>query len=68
MKAQTLVVVIGAYKKRKQLGQKDVLTALTPRHALNPPNARGSNAHTAHCFTSNASKKEKVPSKEFLTR
>lgn len=55
------MAVIGACKKREKLGQKDVPAALTPRHALNPPNARGSNANTAHYFTTNASKNEKVP-------
>lgn len=55
------MVVIGACKKGEQLGQKDVPAALIPRHALNPPNARDSNASTAHYFTTNASKNEKVP-------
>lgn len=35
--------------------------AVTPRHALNPPNARGANASAAHYFTANSSKKGKVP-------
>lgn len=55
------MVVKGACKKREQLAQKGLPAALTLRHALNPPNARGADASTAHYFTTNARTKENVP-------